>query len=58
MSDTIFKYITIGLLLIQVSVFIVTMIYDLIRTKKFYDDLEIEHKRICEGVHSYEATKK
>lgn len=58
MSDTFFKCVTIVLLLIQVSVFVVTMVYDLIRTKRFYDDLEIEHKKICEGVHSYEAPKK
>lgn len=58
MSDTCFKFIALGLIAMQSSMVVISMIYDLIRTKKFYDDLEIEHKKICEGVYSYEATKK
>lgn len=58
MSDTCFKLIALGLITVQSSLVIISMIYDLIRTKKFYDDLEIEHKKICEGVYSYEAPKK
>lgn len=58
MSDTCFKFIALGLIAMQSSMVVISMIYDLIRTKKFYDDLEIQHKEIYKGVHSYEATKK
>ena len=58
MSDTCFKLIALGLIAIQSSLVIISMIYDLIRTKKFYDNLEIQHKEICKGVYSYEAPKK
>lgn len=58
MSDTCFRLIALGLISIQSSLVIISMVYDLIRTKQFYDNLEIQHKKICEGVYSYEAPKK
>ena len=58
MSDTCFRLIALCLIAAQSSLVIISMIYDLIRTKKFYDELEIQHKQICKGVHSYEAPKK
>ena len=58
MSDTCFRLIAIILIAIQSSLVIISIIYDLIRTKKFYDELEIQHKEICKGVYSYEAPKK
>lgn len=58
MSDTCFRLIAMILISIQSSLVIVSIVYDLIRTKKFYDNLEIQHKEICKGVYSYEAPKK
>lgn len=58
MSDTCLRLILLILITLQSSLVIISIIYDLIRTKKFYDNLEIQHKKICEGVYSYEAPKK
>lgn len=58
MSDTCFRLIAIILIAIQSSLVIISIIYDLIRTKKFYDELTIQHREICKGVHSYETPKK
>lgn len=58
MSDTCLRLIAMISISIQSSLVIISIVYDLIRTKKFYDELEIQHREICKGVHSYETPKK